>query len=168
MSSIQYKLAKAAMKIKCSPSSDAILSELGWLNINDAMDIKRIAYFQYLQRLEEQRLPKIVLHQLVKIDCETPFQYTSNIKEIFVKNGADFMFDSPAKLSESMSVFKRLLSQRYTKDFNTAIQNQSSLKYFKMFKDNTYCSEYTKSRCSFKGIQLKFKLRTGVLSTGKS
>ncbi len=46
LTAIQYKFAKAATKLKCTPSSDALIAELGWLPINDHLDMKRLSYHE--------------------------------------------------------------------------------------------------------------------------
>ena len=64
--------------------------------------------------------------------------------------------------------FKQCVYQQYQESFHTDIANMSSLKMFKLLKESTHKSPYLyNSHSNFKAIQLKFRLRTGVLGLGE-
>lgn len=168
LKSIQYQLAKAVLRIRSSPSKTSTLGELGWLPISDQMNINRIGYFCHIQKMNRYRLPNIVYQELQKLyanNTKTSFNYVGYIKALLEDKGLDFMFSEPERCY--VKTFKRLTHHCYGYSFYNDIDSHSSLKYYKQVKQNTFCSEYLKSKMSFKSIQLKFKIRNGVSSLGE-
>ncbi len=165
LTAIQYKFAKAATKLKCTPSSDALIAELGWIPINDHLDMKRLSYHERLVKMDNSRLPKIVYDLLNCDDNFKGFNYRYNIQNILDKNGADHMYyDHPAHIHD----VQKLITSRYQSEFVHNIQQRTSLLNFCLVKANTFKSEYLYStNCSFRGLQLKLKLRLGVADIGE-
>jgi hypothetical protein len=169
LSSIQYNFGKAVLKIKCMPSKTATLAELGWLPFCDHLDIKRISYYTHLIEMNGSRLTKIVYDELVKLykdNRPTAFNYVEGIRNILTTKGLDCMFDNAAKVS--VAKFKQFTSACHAEHFYRDIGELSSLLHYRVVKENTSMSKYLNStNTSFKGIQLKFKLRTGVSGIGE-
>ena len=168
LKSLQYKMAKAVLKIKCNPATSSTLGDLGWLPISDQMNINRIAYFNHIQQMSCHRLPKIVYQELQKLydtNVKTPFNYLGFIKSIFEEKGLDFMFNEPERCC--VRTYKRLTYSCYGYSFYRDIDSHSSLKYYKHIKQNTFCSEYLMSKFPFKNTQIKFKIRNGVSGLGE-
>ena len=168
ISSIQYKLAKAVLKLKCMPSRVATLAELGWLPINEHLNIKRISFYQRLLQMDEHRLPKIVYNELLQIHQNGKsgaFDYAGRIKQILEDKGLDYMFDNADSLCTQ--TFKKLTSICYANQFQFDIGELSSLQHYRIVKQDTCMSQYLDSAQSFSAIQLKFKLRTGVSGIGE-
>ena len=167
LSSHQYSIAKAILKIHSMPSRVATCGELGWLPITDHMNISRISYYSRLLHLKEDRLAKIVFNELLKSSSVTlPFNYAENIKQILQDNGMDFMYDDKDSLSALK--FKNITWMNYTNSFSQQLMDKSSLKYYRMVKENTFISNYLNTKyVPFNGIRLKFKLRTGVAGLGE-
>ena len=171
--SIQYSFAKAVMKINSMPSTFAILGDLGWLPMKEKMDIGRIGYFNYVCSLPESRLAKCVLRELIKVDAkqlDTNFSYIKNIKQILTEKGLDHMFDafiadSNPNLNQK---YKQFITANYKETFHEQLANCSSLKHYRIVKEDTSVPGYMESKVhSFKQIQLKFKLRSGISNLGE-
>ena len=165
LSSAQYKCAKSVLKIKSSPSSIATLLELGWLPINDELDVQRASYFQYLTKLDNSRLAKVIFHELYDLfvkGIDTNFCYFKNIKNLLERQGVDCWFQSGVQKSG----YKRLTAENAFFESLQKTMVQSSLKHFD--KVNPVCSSYLLTRTTYKAVQLKFKLRTGILEIGEN
>ena len=163
--SAQYKCGKAVLKLRSKPARIAICMELGWLSITDELDMSRIAYFNYLQSLDDNRLSKQIFIQLLELHnegTETPFDYFKNIKDIFIRHGVDQMFHEP----DSNTRFKNFIQNSHPTICQQEVNKLPSLRIFEMLKSDCNCSSYLKSKAPFNAIQLKMKLRTGVLGLG--
>ena len=169
LSSIQYKFAKAALKIKCMPSATATIGELGWLPINDMLNIKRISYYKHLLSMNNERLPKRIYNALCELnskDKPCAFNYVRYTKDILNQYGADHMFQDDEMLN--ISTFKKLVTDQYMHVLKNVTMDKSSLIYYGKSEDDTSMAKYLKTQnCSYKAIQLKFKLRTGVAGIGE-
>jgi hypothetical protein len=169
LSSIQYKIAKGVLKLKCMPSKTATLAELGWLPISDYLDIKRISYYDHLIHMNSNRVTKAVYNELVKLHCDnqsTPFNYVESIQNILNKKGLDFMLNDIN--SVSVKAFKKFTSTCHNDQFQRDVNECSSLIHYRLVKENTSMSGYLDcDNKNFKAIQLKFKLRTGVSGIGE-
>jgi hypothetical protein len=171
--SMQYKFAKAVMKISAMPSASAILSELGWLPILDIMDMKIINYFNYVCTLPESRLVKCVLRELIITEDEnvdTKFSYVKHVKQLLNEKGLDHLFEVIIEGNDSSlhNTYKQFTLQSYRNTFHDQLLNSSSLKHFQAVKENTFTPGYIESKVhNFKWIQLKFRLRTGISSLGE-
>ena len=169
LSSIQYKMAKAALNIKCMPSAAATIAELGWIPFKDILDMNRISYYAYLLQMDDRRLPKIIYSQLLDLyqkQKPTAFGYVQNVKHILNENGCDFMFNDKELLHPD--TVKKFNIAKYTDSFKQFIGEKSSLLHYRIVKQNTYICDYLKSdKGTFKGTQLKFKMRTGVSGIGE-
>ena len=163
-------MAKAVLKLNSSPSITGTVGELGWLPISDQLDINRIAYYSYVSKLPETRITKMVYRELRNLHnagTATNFKYFNNIRQLFVKNGLDHMFECNNDICP-LPKFKQFTYARYTQEFHTDIAEYPSLLHYRMVKSNTFAPEYIKSRShSFKWIQLKFRLRTGISGIGE-
>lgn len=167
LNSMQYKFAKAAVKIKSSPSASALLAELGWMPLSYALNIKRVSYYKYLLEMSDNRLPKMIYRQLLELDRKNvplAFNYVSCMRKIFTSTGLDYMFDSAENVCTKS--FNKLYTLSYANQFKTDIENMPSLCHFRIVKKDTFISEYLKGKSSFKSIQLKLKARLGVLGIG--
>ena len=60
-------------------------------------------------------------------------------------------------------IYKLMLRRKVLRGY----KKQSSLQYYKVIKEDTNLSNYLCCRSSFKGIQLKYKLRCGVSGLGE-
>ena len=169
LKSLQYKCAKAVLKLNNTPSLVATLGELGWTPIIDHLDNTRVSYYTRLKDMESHRLPKIIYDELLSLHnrgVQTKFKYFEDIKSIFMKNGADYLMDDDENYI--VQRFKSLNYDNYVLKFFNSVEEMSSLKYFRHVKIDTYCSEYLlKSETNFKSAQLKFKLRTGTAGIGE-
>jgi hypothetical protein len=152
------------------PSKLATLGELGWLSILDEMDIKRVAYFFHHSQMNDDRLTKIVFQQLnecYQMNIDLPFNYMEYMKNIFVNRGLDHMFQDAGTNSCSVTKFKAAVSKIHCEVFMRKMEDMSSLRVYRLVKENTHCSPYLLSKeGTFKAKQLKFKLRTGVSGLG--
>jgi hypothetical protein len=150
------------------PSRIAVLGDLGWLPITDHLDIIRASYFIHLQQMDNNRLAKVVFNELSHMhqnNVQVPFKYFSNLKCIFEDRGMDHMFANVDKLS--LNVFKESVYASHQDFFTKEVGNYQSLQMYKMIKEDISCSDYLKSEDDrFRAVQLKFKLRTGVLGIG--
>ena len=150
------------------PSASATISELGWLPIQDLLNIKRINYYKYLVSLSDNRLPKFILNELNNMyikSASCDFNYVKHIRDIFIEYGADHMYYDHDKIC--LSTFKKLVSNHYINTFHDNVNKCKSLLHFNKCKESTSMSEYLKSTCGFRAIQLKFKIRTGISGMGE-
>ncbi len=165
MHSAQYKCAKAVLKLHCNPSAVATIAELGWLPIDGELDIKRIEYFQRLKQMDDTRVTKMVFNELQDLHLshiDTPFKYFKSMKVIFEKYGLDQWMN--------MDVFpikrlKHFVYEKCARERMDHISMKPSLNNFT--KSEEGCSSYLLTKASFSSVQLKFKLRTGVLGLGE-
>ena len=87
------------------------------------------------------------------------------MKQVFENKGLDDMFNNPDNVS--VPTFKKCTSECYQNHFYQDIMSYTSLQLYRMVKQDTSCAHYIISdKCSFRAMQLKFKLRTGVLGLG--
>ena len=115
--------------------------------------------------MDNERLPHIIYQELLKVEPQV-FKYPCNMKTMLQSKGLDFMFDNPDTLC--LPTYKKLTWSQYKQDFHEKIREQPSLKHYRMVKDSTFMSKYLKSNSIFKGIQLKFLLRTGTAAIGEN
>jgi hypothetical protein len=168
LKSIQYKCAKAALKLYCMPSQIATLGELGWLPITNHLDNLRVSYFMHLKSMDDHRLTKIIFNELSNLynaNVPTPFAYFKNMKNIFIERGVDHFFSSHK--NDVVTQFRGFNHACYAETFSKAIDNLPSLKYYKLLKMDMQCTPYLYSNSNFKAVQIKFKLRTGVAGLGE-
>ena len=126
LASIHYKLAQAVLKLKCKPSSVGTLGELGWLPIKDHLDKKRVSYFQHLKSMDENRITKVIFNSLLDIHNSgksTPFDYFSQMKQLFISRGLDHMYHA----SNSTSNFKRSVQNSFRENITETLLTKSSL-----------------------------------------
>ena len=163
--SYQYKCGKAVLKIRSNPSRSALLGDLGWLPILDELDIARAAYFLRLKKLDEGSLAKQAYYSLYDMynqGIDTNFGYFKNMKEIFVSRGMDQMF----KEEYVMKTVKDGIRHHHCSIFEQEINNMSSLKLYRSVRSSQNMASYLCSTAHFKSVQLKFKLRSGILGLG--
>lgn len=163
--SAQYKCAKAVLKLHSKPSAVATIAELGWLPIDAELDIQRINYFQHLKKMENTRITKMVFNELQELHfshIDTPFKYFKNMKVIFEKYGLDQLFNRDAFPVKETKYF---VYEKCALEMIDYIPKKTSLKRFTKFQEK--CSSYLLTKASFSSIQLKFKMRTGVLGLGE-
>jgi hypothetical protein len=166
--SAQYQIGKAVLKVSCMPSTTATLGDLGWKPISEHLNIARISYYAHILDMPNERLPKTVYNELLVTHNETDnigFNYIDHIKRTLAEKGLDHMFNNSKLLS--VSSFKRLTSMIYEQEFVTEINERSSLLHYRSVKENTLVSHYLYSCASYKAVQLKFKLRTGISGIGE-
>ena len=166
LESFQYQVAKAVLKIRCTPSITATIGELGWLPIKHHLDILRVSYYAHLQNMPEDRLPKMVLSELQKLGPNknsSAFNYVKQIQIILSDKGLDHLVDNLSPVQ----TFKRFTSQCYNTSFFEDISTRSSLIHYRFLKEDTHLSKYLLNNGPFRPIQLKFKLRTGVCGLGE-
>ena len=165
--SSQYKCAKAVLRLQCNPSKYATLCELGWLPISYELDIRRMSYYKYLNNLNELRLAKIVfteLRELYNENIDTNFAYFKNIRNICQSQGLDHIFLNAGDIN--LHQFKTFVQANCYSEMREKMSELPSLELFKTLKQNHACSPYLTCKSAFRSIQLKFKLRTGVLGLG--
>jgi hypothetical protein len=167
--SAQYRLAKAVLKVNSMPSKTATIGELGWLPIIDHLNKSRISFYSYILHMKDERLPKMIYNEMSKVDTSNkpmPFNYVENIRSMLVNKGLDFMFNDQNNLS--VQKYKDFAISTYKEDFFNIINSRPSLIHYKMVKENTFASKYLDCKsCTFKGIQIKFKIRMGVSGLGE-
>ena len=166
LTSFQYGIAKAILKVNSMPSIVATCGELGWLPILESLNISRISYYSRLLSMSEDRLTKQIFNELMITPAIPSFNYVDNIKDMLIDKGVDYMYNNQDTLC--IHTYKKLVWSKYNYDFTTTVRNMSSLKYFAVLKEGTAMSSYLHSQSiPFKGIQLKFKLRTGIAGLGE-
>ena len=168
ISTVQHKIAKAILYLKCRPSNAALLGELGWLPIIDQLNINRVSYYKHILQMDRNRLCRVVYKELLQIHTSgkaTPFNYIGSMKDILMDKGLDHMFNNVENLS--LPTFKQFTHCQYNNKFEQDISHRSSLLHYRMVKSNSYASSYTLSQHSFKWIQLKLKMRCGVSGLGE-
>jgi hypothetical protein len=169
--SVQYKCAKAVLKLHCMPSQTATIGELGWTPIIDHLDNLRVSYFNHLKNMDNHRLTKQIFNEMLTLhsnNVPTCFQYFGNIKSIFAQRGVDHLFNTDINMdSSNVITFKQFNLMHRIVNTHQEMDNYSSLKHYRFLKQNTHCSDYLYSDHNFKSVQLKFKLRTGVLGIGE-
>ena len=92
------------------------------------------------------------------------FKYFSNVKTILTDMGMDHLFHRNTKVD--MNVYKDLSNDLLKTQYYNDINNYSSLSLYRSVTCNMNASDYLDSYCNFRGLQLKFKLRTGTLGLG--
>ena len=166
--SMQYRMARAVLKLKCTPSMYSTFGELGWLPITEHLNIIRIGYYTHLLNMPEHRLTKIVFNELRCLHNKgkpTAFNYFETMKSILEEKGVDYMFNDQERCN--INTFKKFTYAGYCDNFSKQIHSLPSLKYYRLMKENSFRSGYTLSKAAFKNIQLKFKMRNGVSGLGE-
>ena len=164
--SIQYKFAKAILKIYSTPSRTGIIGEFGWIPIIENLNIARISYYKDVLSMSNTRLPNIVYSEMMRLQTPMPFKYVKNITALLNDKGLDCMLDDHDKLS--VQTFKDFTWSKYKHEFADGINNSSSLAHYRMVKETTFMPAYmTSLKVPFKGIQLKSKLRLGIGGLGE-
>jgi hypothetical protein len=171
LKSYQYNIGTTILQLQGKPATEALLADLGWLPLTVCLDLNRVKYFNYLKtNLSERRyLLKGIFDDLGDLYLrgkDDHFPYHRNIHNIFKSVGLDWVYDSTD--GNYVQTFKKLQVQNYMNDFRTIIESRSSLKYFQHMKLNTYKAQYMHDICDFRGVQLKFKLRTGILGINEN
>jgi hypothetical protein len=156
------------------PSQIAAIGELGWTPIIDDLDNLRVSYFNHLKNMDNHRLTKQIFNEMFTLhsnNVPTCFQYFDNIKLIFAQRGVDHLFNTDIDIDNGngnvIKTFKHFNFMNRIVNTRQELDNYSSLKYYRFLKQDTHCSEYLYSDHNFKSVQLKFKLRTGVLGIGE-
>lgn len=169
--SAQYKMAKAVLKINSMPSRIATIGEMGWLPIQDQLNINRVSYYHHIQAMPDTRLCKLVFNELAKLytsGISTNFDYIKNMRKIFTDKGLDQLFSSSEDSHRIMKKFKQHTYDCYTHEFEMNIKSFPSLHHYRMVKESTFAPDYIKSKFThFKWFQLKFKLRVGISGIGE-
>ena len=88
----------------------------------------------------------------------TAFNYFENTKKIFEERGVFEMFHNDFPLKQ----FNKYVVNHNCNTFVHEVEDQSSLKLYRLDKFDYKCSPYLHSNEHVKSVQLKFMFRTGV------
>ena len=169
--SYQYSIGTTILQVHETPAVEAVLGDLGWLPLSMFLDLQRIKYYNYLKnRVPNRRyLLKGVFNDLetgYKSGKDASWSYHKNIHEIFKNVGLDCGYNG--NNHDYVQAFKKLQIQNYTSNYQSTIEDRTSLRYYRNMKMHTHQAEYLNNMYDFKGMRLKFQIRTGILSINEN
>ena len=117
INSMQYKCAKAVMKLNCNPARGALLGDLGWLPLTYIMDNIRV---KYLVRLKTEVPHSRLLYKVAKslLENKTNVSYIKSIRNIVNDRGYDFIVNGEIPNSKQvLQNFKKTGREMYHNAF---------------------------------------------------
>jgi hypothetical protein len=166
--SVQYQIGVTLFNLGrfCKPAVEAVLGDLGWMPLFHYLDCQRVKYFSYLLALDNNRLPRQVLTDMLDAHANgvsLAWPAVQSMHDILTDRGLDGALSGD---TDSLPrVFSSISSQMYQASFAQKINERSSLRNnYQHFKFHTFKEPYVCDPANFQGTRLKFKARAGVLA----
>ena len=151
LEAVQERVGRKLLGASRSVAGVAVRGDLGWKKLEERREEKKVLYGRRVERLDDSRLVKARMEKMQ--DCGS-VSWQGEYDQLLRKYGLE-------SETGSAKEWKERVHERNCRDWMEEVEGKSSLKRYRMVKDEAGLEEYTRSLVGQEEVRLRFRLRTG-------